>query len=690
MVFSAGITWVVNAVAPPGSRRRDLLRDARARWKHLGPWTTLRIAAGLANRFQPLQLDDAQELLRGSHRGGLSSISPLEAEQDERGAARFALALLLRRGELRSRFPRAITQGAGSEYLAWLCSAGAEEFQLSSRAVEHLRGAFTRPWSESIAHQYDHSPDLQIAFPLAMMRCAQRRFAQWLLCEGRRVLDVHEEEAWWFLLQCAEDPTGGVTATYLRQPRWQERFPLGLTALGWDDLLAWLARQYGIEPGSLPVPAILSPSDELRLLRANACEFSSASDANWPDADHLAAGRLTGDRMPGFRSAYWQRRLQAAEARGDLEKPGVNVLAHFCFPSGLREAALSTVCALRKAGLDIACRNVPVNHPYAVSGHSHHLGLEIHDQSLLHVSPELPMGAYYSMAGLHMRQGVYRIGYWYWELEAVPRQWAEHAQFVREVWAPSRFVAQAMQKVMPVPVVPMFPGLELQPFTPTGRAHFGLPEDRCLFLFVFNMHSVMERKNPLAVIRAFRRAFRADDRAMLAIKVLYGDFDASNLARLKCEAAAAGVVVIDRCMSREETYALMETCDCYVSLHRSEGLGLTIAEAMLMGKPVIATGYSGNLDFMTRENSLLVDYQRVSIRQQLSHYPSGSQWADPSVEDAAHWMRWVYRNREEARGLGQRARAEVAGVLSTEAAGRRMAQRLDELRGKPGAFREAG
>jgi glycosyltransferase involved in cell wall biosynthesis len=177
---------------------------------------------------------------------------------------------------------------------------------------------------------------------------------------------------------------------------------------------------------------------------------------------------------------------------------------------------------------------------------------------------------------------------------------------------------------------------------------------------------------------------------MLAIKVLYGDFDASNLARLKCEAAAAGVVVIDRCMSREETYALMETCDCYVSLHRSEGLGLTIAEAMLMGKPVIATGYSGNLDFMTRENSLLVDYQRVSIRQQLSHYPSGSQWADPSVEDAAHWMRWVYRNREEARGLGQRARAEVAGVLSTEAAGRRMAQRLDELRGKPGAFREAG
>ena len=133
--------------------------------------------------------------------------------------------------------------------------------------------------------------------------------------------------------------------------------------------------------------------------------------------------------------------------------------------------------------------------------------------------------------------------------------------------------------------------------------------------------------------------------------------------------------MIGKCRA-QDSYALINACDCYVSLHRSEGFGLTMAEAMLMRKPVIATAYSGNLDFMTAENSLLVDYRRVPITADLPHYPKGAEWAEPCVEAAAHWMRWAYEHPQEAGDLGRRAEREAARLLSPQAAGCRMAQRL--------------
>jgi glycosyltransferase involved in cell wall biosynthesis len=194
------------------------------------------------------------------------------------------------------------------------------------------------------------------------------------------------------------------------------------------------------------------------------------------------------------------------------------------------------------------------------------------------------------------------------------------------------------------------------------------------------MCSIMARKNPLGLIRAYRRAFRADDRVGLAIKVSRGSFDPAGLAGLNEAAADAGVTVIDRVMSRQESYALLDCCDCYASLHRSEGFGLTLAEAMLLGKPVLATGYSGNLDFMTPANSLLVGYERVPIREDLPFYRRGAVWAEPSVGQAAEAMRWAYEHPAEARALGGRAREEARRVLSLDAAGRRMAERLRAIR----------
>ena len=151
---------------------------------------------------------------------------------------------------------------------------------------------------------------------------------------------------------------------------------------------------------------------------------------------------------------------------------------------------------------------------------------------------------------------------------------------------------------------------------------------------------------------------------------------------VKCGRAAGGIgaLVIDEVLSREDSYALMHACDCYVSLHRSEGFGLTMAEAMLMGKPVIATGYSGNLDFMDERNSLLVDCKVVALERDVPPYKRGFRWGEPSAEHAARHLRWVYEHPEAARALGARARQDVAERLSLEAAGRRMARRLEEIR----------
>src|SRR5262249_23746268 len=136
------------------------------------------------------------------------------------------------------------------------------------------------------------------------------------------------------------------------------------------------------------------------------------------------------------------------------------------------------------------------------------------------------------------------------------------------------------------------------------------------------------------------------------------------------------VILVDRVLSRAETLMLMNSADCYVSLHRSEGVGLTLAEAMLLGKPVIATAYSGNLDFMNRGNSLLVDYRRTRLEEDAWPYPKGSVWAEPSIEHAAELMRWVIEHPAEANALGEQARRDLRELMSLEAYGQRLAAAL--------------
>jgi glycosyltransferase involved in cell wall biosynthesis len=194
------------------------------------------------------------------------------------------------------------------------------------------------------------------------------------------------------------------------------------------------------------------------------------------------------------------------------------------------------------------------------------------------------------------------------------------------------------------------------------------------------MMSVMERKNPKGLIRAFKLAFNSDEPVRLVLKSSFGDRHPEQMQELRAAARGANITIIDDIFSPDEVLSLMDACDVYVSLHRSEGLGLTMAEAMLMGKPVIATAFSGNMDFMNEDNSLLVSYERVKLGDPIPPYDADLEWAEPSVEHAAQYMRRLFNDQKWAREIGERGRLSAQVNLSLEAAGRRIANRLDEIR----------
>jgi glycosyltransferase involved in cell wall biosynthesis len=214
--------------------------------------------------------------------------------------------------------------------------------------------------------------------------------------------------------------------------------------------------------------------------------------------------------------------------------------------------------------------------------------------------------------------------------------------------------------------------------SPFGRAELDLP-DGFLFLFIFDYYSVNARKNPIGVVEAFKRAF-PDGGPTLLVKSINGNQRRDALARL--EQAAAGrsdIRIHDGYLEPEKKDALVGTCDCYVSLHRSEGLGLTMAEAMSLAKPVIATGYSGNLTFMNEHNSYLVPYSMTTIPPGSDPYPPGVEWAEPDLDHAAELMRRVYERPDEARAVGERARRELLASHPLERAGAFIEERLGAI-----------
>jgi glycosyltransferase involved in cell wall biosynthesis len=231
-----------------------------------------------------------------------------------------------------------------------------------------------------------------------------------------------------------------------------------------------------------------------------------------------------------------------------------------------------------------------------------------------------------------------------------------------------------------VPVIALPPPVQA-PVVSSAPLRLGVP-DGYLFLFVFDYLSTIQRKNPVGLIEAFIQAFEPGEGPQLLIKTINAPLRVlAEEAVLWAAHGREDIHVVDRSLSAAERDGLMAACDCYVSLHRSEGFGLTMAEAMAIGKPVIATGYSGNVDFMNAQNSYLVDYEIGLVGPDCEIYPADGEWAEPSVGHAAELMRRVWENPEQAATRGVRACQDIAQELSLQTTGAAMRRRLEELSG---------
>ncbi len=357
---------------------------------------------------------------------------------------------------------------------------------------------------------------------------------------------------------------------------------------------------------------------------------------------------------------------------------GVNLAGYLDATAGVGEAARHVATALEAAGVAVA--PLPLSSRAAERSATVRRADPVHPVTIVCANPDGMTGAR-DEAGAAAFDGRHVVGMWWWEVAALPQRWLRAFDLVDEVWVGSRFVADVLAAVAPVPVVHLPLAVPEPVCSQAGRAQLGLPEERYLFGFVFDYASVAARKNPLGLIEAFTRAFPHGDGdgdgPGLVIKTLGGErHPVEHEAVLAAAAGRPDVTVIDAHLPAADKNALIRALDCYVSLHRSEGFGLTLAEAMLLGTPVVATDYGGSRDLVTAFNGLLVDAHPVPIGHGNDPYPADGEWADPDLDHAAAQLRDAFADPAAGRARAARARADVLARHAPAVAGRAMADRL--------------
>ena len=359
---------------------------------------------------------------------------------------------------------------------------------------------------------------------------------------------------------------------------------------------------------------------------------------------------------------------------------GVNVSGYLDTESGMGEAARASIRSIQATGLPVALNNVPSrlraqdrSHVDAfVTGNPHPF-------NLVHLNAD-NMGWFAAGRGRRYFRDRYTIGFWFWELSTFPDEWLPFFGYVDEVWAATEFIRASVQAATPLPVVRMPLPVVLPPAPPLSRAHFGLPGTGAVFLYIFDVSSQTERKFPLAAVRAFRRAALPPEEGVLVLKFTNADYDRDAVRRLHEEAAGLNVVMLEGYMDRAELTGLLQLADGYLSPHRSEGFGLTLLEAMSLGKAVVATNYSGNIDFMTPENSYPIDYRLVALTRDYGPYKRGAVWADPDLDQMGAVIRQIAEHPEHALARGARAKSDVERDWTPSVTGSRVRERLEAIR----------
>ncbi|MBL8349996.1 MAG: glycosyltransferase family 4 protein [Burkholderiaceae bacterium] len=537
-------------------------------------------------------------------------------------------------------------------FMTWLEAEGVDRLDLPAAELHRLRAA--RGGVGRILHLYFLRADLQRAYPDLAEAGQRQALIDWLRREQQRV-ELAPDEISMFEQWSARHPDllARMRVLYLHrgQSRRSEpnlydldsrRFELG-SAMPGEALLDWLADE----------PAI-TEVDHYRLRfgvdRAPLADFSRVS-------------------VPGLepsRNFAFVKRLRQALAEDAQAAPVINLAGYFSAPTGMGESGRSLHNTFVAA--DLACRPVTLPHAHSRGGQwpataamfgwpaAHaDLAVTVANADVIEDLEAFLPGSFW---------GRHNAGYWVWETEALPVAMARAQRRFDAIWTPSRHSARAIAGAVDraVHVLPHVLDFDAIDAARPDRARFGLPGDGLVFGFAFDPRSQLERKNVLGLVRAFQAAFRPDDRCWLVLKVNSTRHASFEFDRVIGEAASDRVLVLDGILDRIATFAFLKSLDAYVSLHRAEGFGLTCAEAMACAVPVVASAYSGNLDFMTADNSLLVSTPVVETERPYGPYPAGTRWGDPDQAAAVVELR---RLKDEAlrRQLGQAGRQSVRAQL---------------------------
>ncbi len=278
----------------------------------------------------------------------------------------------------------------------------------------------------------------------------------------------------------------------------------------------------------------------------------------------------------------------------------------------------------------------------------------------------------------------HKVGYWAWELPEFPDSWVRYSSVFDEIWCPSEFCRQALSVKLPVPVFKMPHAIEVPLVERTSveiRDHFKLPQNTFLFLFTFDFNSYTPRKNPEAVIQAFREAFDGSSLDVgLVIKVHGKGYQAQEKEQLQqLIEGLPNSTIIDRLLTRKELTELQYTCDSFVSLHRSEGFGLAVAEMMALGKPVISTNWSATAEFLNESNGCPVRADLVKIERNIGPYSAGQYWADPDISHAAEYMQRIHQDSDFRQSISEKAQIDIKEHFSPQVIGKKYIQRVKAI-----------
>ncbi|CAE6727243.1 glycosyltransferase [Candidatus Nitrotoga fabula] len=403
-------------------------------------------------------------------------------------------------------------------------------------------------------------------------------------------------------------------------------------------------------------------------------------------AKALVRGQIT--LAPDMLTSLEDRLAQQEEALPEPEPVtgnGLNLVGYFRWEFGLAESVrtLAATCHaggiaanLHDADVMLECRQTNRNLDALLTRSNSQRN------TLFFVPPgqlELAWRRYCEQGSLRGRR---TISYLFWEIDPIPEKWRPALERIDEIWVASEFIERLARRATGKPVIRIPHAIEVALERPYRRSDFSLPDHPFLFLFNFDFSSYADRKNPWAVIEAFRRAFSVrENQAGLVIKCHNEHLQPEKFALLQEMAGQdSRITILNRLLSRGEMHGLQSVCDAYVSLHRSEGLGLGMAECMALGKPVIGTAYSGNLEFMNDGNSCLVDYTLIPVKpRQYLEYEPGWMWADPDIDHAAEFMARLFADPQYRRRISACAAADMAARYSHQAVGKILRDRLDFL-----------